>query len=167
MSSHSNQPTEAEEPARALLESLLRVPHIRNNVAHVHEIPPREAKFADFPEGLDSRLVKALQERGYTRPYSHQAAAIQHAMDGRNVVVVTPTASGKTLCFNVPVIQRVLQEPEARALYLFPTKALAQDQYGELHQLTQARAVRSRSTPLTETRHLVHARRFGQREASY
>ncbi|PKO16422.1 ATP-dependent helicase [candidate division BRC1 bacterium HGW-BRC1-1] len=138
MSSNLSPQSEADEPARVLLESLLRVPHIRNNVAHVHEIPPREAKYGEFPGDLDPRLIQALQARGYNRPYTHQAAAIQHAMNEKNVVVVTPTASGKTLCFNVPVIQRVLEEPEARALYLFPTKALAQDQYGELHQLTQA-----------------------------
>ena len=73
--------------------------------------------------------------RGIARPYVHQAEAITHALAGRNVVVVTPTASGKTLCYNVPVLSAVIDEPAARSLYLFPTKALAQDQLAELHEL--------------------------------
>jgi len=77
------------------------------------------------------------EARGIAQLYSHQAEAIEHALAGRNVVVTTPTASGKTLCYNAPVISRVLQDPSARALYLFPTKALAQDQLAELHELTQ------------------------------
>src|SRR5690606_36927447 len=67
--------------------------------------------------------------------YTHQAEAIDHALAGRNVVVVTPTASGKTLCYNVPVLASILDNPSTRALYLFPTKALAQDQLAELHQM--------------------------------
>ena len=98
-------------------------------------IPAREASYAPFPDGVDPRLRSALAARGVVQPYVHQAEAIAHVMAGRNVVVVTPTASGKTLCYNVPVLSAILDEPTARALYLFPTKALAQDQLAELHGL--------------------------------
>ena len=80
---------------------------------------------------------QALRARGIDQLYTHQAEAIAHALGGRNVVVVTPTASGKTLCYNAPVLQSILQDPSTRALYLFPTKALAQDQLAELHQLAE------------------------------
>ena len=98
-------------------------------------IPACEASYAPFPDGVDPRLRSALAARGVVQPYVHQAEAISHVMAGRNVVVVTPTASGKTLCYNVPVLNAILEEPTARALYLFPTKALAQDQLAELHGL--------------------------------
>lgn len=78
-----------------------------------------------------------MARRGIERPYTHQAQAIAQVLNGRHVCVVTPTASGKTLCYNVPVIDRILSHPDARALYLFPTKALAQDQMGTVHQLVQ------------------------------
>jgi DEAD/DEAH box helicase domain-containing protein len=94
-------------------------------VRRMEEKPPR---FAEWPEGLDPRLVEALKRRGIQQPYTHQAEAIQHAIAGRNAVVVTPTASGKTLCYNVPVLDAILKDRSVRAMYLFPTKALAQDQ---------------------------------------
>ncbi|MEO9255022.1 MAG: DEAD/DEAH box helicase, partial [Tepidiformaceae bacterium] len=101
----------------------------------VRRIDERQARYADWPEGLDPRLTTALRKRGVEQPYTHQAQAIEHAIAGRNCVVVTPTASGKTLCYNVPVIDSILKDPSTRALYLFPTKALAQDQLDELHGL--------------------------------
>ena len=101
-----------------------------------HVIAARDAIYAPFPEGVDERLHSVLADRGITRPYVHQAEAIGHALAGRHVVVVTPTASGKTLCYNVPVLAAILEDPTARALYLFPTKALAQDQLAELYGLT-------------------------------
>jgi DEAD/DEAH box helicase domain-containing protein len=101
-------------------------------VRRIEERPPR---YGEWPEALDTRLVDALRRRGIERPYTHQAEAIGHALAGRNAVVVTPTASGKTLCYNVPVLDTILRDPSARALYLFPTKALAQDQLDELHGL--------------------------------
>jgi DEAD/DEAH box helicase domain-containing protein len=93
------------------------------------------AQFGEFPDAIDERLRGALISRGISRPYLHQAEAIEHALAGRNVVVITPTASGKTLCYNAPILNAVLQEPSSRALYLFPTKALAQDQLAELQIL--------------------------------
>ena len=104
-------------------------------ITHREKIPAREPVPADFPSGLDPRLIRALQRRGIDRLYSHQAGAIAEVLAGRHTVVVTPTASGKTLCYNLPVLDTLLREPAARAIYLFPTKALAQDQTAELHEL--------------------------------
>ncbi|MCC6621132.1 MAG: DEAD/DEAH box helicase [Deltaproteobacteria bacterium] len=100
-----------------------------------HERPASSARFGDFPDDLHPSLVAALRARGIDRPYAHQAEAIATIRQGRDLVLTTPTASGKTLCFNVPVLDRILREPAARALYLFPTKALSADQYAGLHGL--------------------------------
>jgi DEAD/DEAH box helicase domain-containing protein len=104
-------------------------------VTAIRRLPPRAAQFAPFPDGMDDRLKEVLRTRGVDQLYTHQAVAIEHALAGRNVVITTPTASGKTLCYNAPVLSAILQDPAARALYLFPTKALAQDQLAELHAL--------------------------------
>lgn len=101
-------------------------------VRRIEERPPR---YAEWPEGVAPRLIDALARRGIGRPYTHQAQAMTHALAGRNAVVVTPTASGKTLCYNAPVLSAIMRDPSTRALYLFPTKALAQDQLDELHGL--------------------------------
>jgi DEAD/DEAH box helicase domain-containing protein len=105
-------------------------------VTAVRRLPAKAADFAPFPDGVDERLREVLGERGIDHLYTHQAAAIEHALAGRHVVITTPTASGKTLCYNAPVLSAVLRDPSARALYLFPTKALAQDQLAELHELS-------------------------------
>jgi len=104
-------------------------------VTAVRRLAPRAAEYAPFPEGLDERLGRMLVGRGTEQFYTHQAAAVGHTLAGRNVVITTPTASGKTLCYNAPVLSAILKDPSARALYLFPTKALAQDQLAELHDL--------------------------------
>ena len=106
-------------------------------VTAVRRLPAKAAVFAPFPAAIDERLQGVLRARGIDQLYSHQAAAIDHALAGRHVVITTPTASGKTLCYNAPVLSAVLQDPSARALYLFPTKALAQDQLAELHELAE------------------------------
>ena len=106
-------------------------------ITAVRRLPARAAEHEPFPEGIDERLQHVLRDRGIGQPYSHQARAIAHVLAGRNVVITTPTASGKTLCYNVPVLNSVLRDPSARALYLFPTKALAQDQLAELHHLSE------------------------------
>jgi len=114
-------------------------------VTAIRRIEPRDAAYAPFPDAIDGRLRQVLSARGIDRLYTHQATAVAHALAGRNVVVTTPTASGKTLCYNAPVLNAILSDPSARALYLFPTKALAQDQLVELHglsdQLLQAAAL--------------------------
>ncbi len=100
-----------------------------------HVIPGTAAQFAPLPPELRPELVSALATRDISRLYTHQADAYHSVRNGRHLVVVTPTASGKTLCYNLPVLQRLLENPERRALYLFPTKALAQDQLAELSAL--------------------------------
>jgi DEAD/DEAH box helicase domain-containing protein len=107
------------------------------HVTAVRKLEAVEAQFAPFPDATDPRLVKAIGSRGISQLYTHQAEAIAHTMAGRNVVTITPTASGKTLCYNVPVMDAILKDPSTRALYLFPTKALAQDQLAELHQMAE------------------------------
>src|SRR5690349_8076951 len=104
-------------------------------VTAVRRLPAVAAQYTPFPDTLDGRLTRALGAGGVTQLYTHQAEAIGHALAGRNVVVVTPTASGKTLCYNAPVLNAILQDPSSRALYLFPTKALAQDQLAELQAM--------------------------------
>ncbi len=99
-------------------------------------LPARSARFAEFPQELDPRLRRALNARGVERLYAHQAEAWELAHSGRHYVVVTPTASGKSLCYNLPVLQAVCTG-HGKALYLFPTKALAQDQVAELLELNQ------------------------------
>jgi DEAD/DEAH box helicase domain-containing protein len=100
-----------------------------------HLIPAADARFAPLPDDLRPDLAAALSRRGIERLYSHQADAYNAVRRGTHLVVVTPTASGKTLCYNLPVLQRLLEQPERRALYVFPTKALAQDQLAELSAL--------------------------------
>jgi DEAD/DEAH box helicase domain-containing protein len=118
-----------------------RVPDRPDNpdghVTAVRRMPAVPAEFAPFPEALDPRLKSALASRGIPQLYTHQAEAIEHALAGRNAVVITPTASGKTLCYNAPILHSILQDPSSRALYLFPTKALAQDQLAELQTLCE------------------------------
>jgi len=119
------------------LERLRLDPGLMSNITAWERIPARPASYADFPPALDARLVDALRQVGASPLYTHQAAAVEAALAGENVVVVTGTASGKTLCYNLPVLQSMLDEPEARALYIFPTKALAQDQTAALGQFLE------------------------------
>lgn len=123
---------------REVLEEIRRDAFLGSSIV-VHRIEPAvEARFAGLPEGLDERLVPALAARGVERLYTHQREVFDHVRAGRSTVVVTPTASGKTLCYNLPVLNAILADPGARALYLFPTKALARDQAAELLDLMQA-----------------------------
>jgi DEAD/DEAH box helicase domain-containing protein len=101
----------------------------------IRHIPAREAEFRPMPEWVRPELAAAYRAKGIEKLYSHQATAAELALAGKDFVVVTPTASGKTLCYNLPVLNSVLKNPDTRALYLFPTKALAQDQLAELHDL--------------------------------
>ena len=109
-------------------------------ITAARRLPAVAAEYAPFPEALDARLTRALGSRGVAQLYTHQADAIGHVLNGRHVVIVTPTASGKTLCYNAPVLNAILQDPSSRALYLFPTKALAQDQLAELHTMCETLA---------------------------
>lgn len=124
-----------------LAEKLRRDNLFMENVVRWEELPAREARYGDYPIGLDERLRPVLRQRGVQQLYSHQAHSIAATMRGEDVVVVTPTASGKTMCYNLPVLDSILKNPDARALYLFPTKALSADQVSELYELIQAMGV--------------------------
>ncbi|HEY4753220.1 MAG TPA: DEAD/DEAH box helicase, partial [Candidatus Limnocylindrales bacterium] len=129
--------TYAPAPTLAVLERVLEEPSLARGVVH-HEVrPATEAKHADWPDWLDPRLRAGLAKRGIERPYLHQADAIEAVHAGTDIVVVTPTASGKSLCYTVPVLQALAEDPSARALFLFPTKALAQDQVAEISELVR------------------------------
>src|SRR5947209_520294 len=107
-------------------------------VRAVRHQPAQPAQYGEFPPELHPALRTALGERGIEKLYLHQAAAVEQALHGKNTVVVTPTASGKTLCYNLPVVHSILADPAARAIFLFPTKALAEDQRLELQRLNDA-----------------------------
>jgi DEAD/DEAH box helicase domain-containing protein len=117
-----------------VLDRLRLDPGIMTNITAWERIQARPARYAEFPEKLEPRLIAALRKENSAPLYTHQVAAIEAALDGENVVVVTGTASGKTLCYTLPVIQTLLNDSAARALFLFPTKALAQDQTSALVQ---------------------------------
>ncbi len=122
------------EPS-AFLQHLTAQPDYRQQVAHVEHLPPRPPRHAALDEPLVEGLARCLEGHGLLPLYTHQAEAVNFARGGRNVMVATSSASGKTLCYNIAVMQAVLSEPGTRALYLFPTKALAQDQLRTLGEL--------------------------------
>src|SRR3974390_415949 len=122
----------------AVLAHLLDDPEIERTVVAHRGTPPRDAVHAPLPEWLDPRLVEGLRSLGLERPYSHQAEAIERLRAGEDVTIVTPTASGKTLCYNLPVLQAAAEDAAARALLLFPTKALGQDQVAAFRELAAA-----------------------------
>jgi len=117
------------------LDLLRGHPEIMSNVTYWHTQPARPARTAPLPPGVHPKLADALAQKGIRELYTHQEAAYRAVRDGRHVVTVTPTASGKTLCYNLPVLEHLLRDDSVRALYLFPTKALAQDQVAELQEL--------------------------------
>jgi DEAD/DEAH box helicase domain-containing protein len=123
---------------RELLDELLTSLETGPLITAVRHFDAKPPVFAPFPSSLDPRIVEALKARGVQQLYSHQAKAFDTVAKGEHLVVVTPTASGKTLCYNLPVLQALVQQPEARVLYLFPTKALAQDQLAELMELSKS-----------------------------
>ncbi len=111
-------------------------PAFMSSVTRWVVMPAVRGSMVEFPAHLEKKLCEALKLRGIEKLYSHQAEAIKAVKNGNHTVVVTPTASGKTLCYNLPVISTMIEEPASRALYLFPTKALSQDQVAELRELT-------------------------------
>jgi DEAD/DEAH box helicase domain-containing protein len=124
-------------PVRQVLQSFAERDIHGQILTAVRHFPARAAQFADFPAWVHPELIAAYAGKGIGHLYTHQAAAAESVHSGENVVIVTPTASGKTLCYNLPVLNAVLENSDTRALYLFPTKALAQDQLAELHDLNQ------------------------------
>jgi DEAD/DEAH box helicase domain-containing protein len=124
-----------------ILESFQTHPRYAPNFTAWRTFPATPAQYVDFPSDLDPRLAGALRRTGITRLYTHQAQAYEDVRRGDDTVVVTPTASGKTLCYNLPVLDTILRGGGPRALYLFPTKALGADQVDELHTLIGALGV--------------------------
>ncbi|MGV2938487.1 DEAD/DEAH box helicase [Mesobacillus sp. LC4] len=120
-----------------ILQDLKVSESVKKNIVHWHTIEEREARTDEMPEELSGILKGALERRGISRLYTHQKSSYDQIMQGRSIVAVTPTASGKTLCYNLPVLQSIIDDPNARALYMFPTKALAQDQKSEINELIQ------------------------------
>ena len=118
-----------------LVGDWLDKPRIADMVTAVREVPAREGRYRPYPTGVHPKLIDVLQRRGIDELYSHQHQAIESACDGQHTVLVTPTASGKSFCFHLPVLSDLLENPDGRALFLYPTKALTQDQYTGLHAL--------------------------------
>ena len=138
MQSYLSRREDLSRPALDLLVSRFRSSHaeVDSPIRAIHHEPATDGIFAEIPEKIDIRLKQALERRGITRLFAHQADAFSAVQLGKNIVVVTPTASGKTLCYNLPVLNLLLQDAGARAMYLFPTKALAEDQLHEFERAT-------------------------------
>ncbi|MEI7590141.1 MAG: DEAD/DEAH box helicase, partial [Deltaproteobacteria bacterium] len=126
----------AKSSLEVTLKKLKANSSFMSNVTAWRDLPPVNGSFAPFPEWMHPQLSEVLKKQGIMELYSHQREAIEFIKDGQDVVIVTPTASGKTLCYNIPVLQQILEKPATRALYLFPTKALAQDQMKEAQAIT-------------------------------
>jgi len=131
------RPPASLETVHNILGSLVARYRQEEVLTTVRQIPARVAKFRPLPAWVTSALSEAYRAKGIRELYSHQASSAELVRDGKNVVVVTPTSSGKTLCYNLPLLNAVLENPDTRALYLFPTKALAQDQLAELQDLAK------------------------------
>jgi len=121
---------------REFLEELKQAEDYEGQIVHVEMIPPRPASFMELAPPPEPAVAKALEKLGITSFYPHQAEAISLVREGKNVVISSGTASGKTLCYNLPVLEAISRDPAARALYLFPTKALAQDQMRTLRNMS-------------------------------
>ncbi len=134
--------TYAPAPPETVLADILAEPSLARGVLHHAVLPATPAQHDDFPAWLDARIVAGLAGRGIDRPYTHQAAALHAVRREEDVVVVTPTASGKSLCYALPILQAIADDPSARALLLFPTKALGQDQVTEISELARASELR-------------------------
>jgi len=133
--------TERPSSPELAIERLVADPALAPLIAAHRELEPLPPRYVPWPDGLHPGLVAALRARGVEALYTHQAHAVESALAGRNVCVVTPTASGKTLCYNLPVLDTVARDAAARAIYLFPTKALAADQLVELRALADTAGI--------------------------
>ncbi|MBB2481702.1 DEAD/DEAH box helicase [Bacillus sp. APMAM] len=117
----------------------------KDQIVHWHTIEEKEANTVPFPESVHPKLRIALQERGISELYTHQWTAFELAYQKQSFVAVTPTASGKTLCYNLPVLQTIIEDENSRALYMFPTKALAQDQKSEINEIIEGAGIKVNS----------------------
>jgi len=119
----------------AALELLKEMGLKTEAIRAIHYLPPQPGRYRDYPPDVHPQLLAALQQKGYSQLFIHQYLSWETVHKGENAVIVTPTASGKTLCYNLPVLQSILEDPSSRAIYLFPTKALSQDQRAELDDI--------------------------------
>lgn len=141
----AKMPVQNRKSASEVLAELRSDPRFFSGVTAWKKFEAKEGRYAELPPELHPGLTKALSSRGVSRLYSHQREAFDLASSGKHVCVVTPTASGKTLCYNLPVLNAILNDPSTCALYLFPTKALAQDQLAEMQELARAGGFEVRS----------------------
>jgi DEAD/DEAH box helicase domain-containing protein len=162
-----NRLTGKTETIREWMDLVRGMPEIMEQVTHWHTIPPREAQFADFPPELHPDIRKALNEKGIHQLYRHQEEAFRRVTAGNHIVTVTPTASGKTMCYNLPVLQGLMENDQIRALYLFPTKALAQDQVAELHELVNLMEVDLKNIHTMGTLPQMSVRPYGMQGISW
>jgi DEAD/DEAH box helicase domain-containing protein len=123
---------------QTILEELKLEDTLKDNIVNWHTIEAKQAKTEPLPTNLHPQMIKSLKKKGINELYTHQRSAFELVRQNKSIVAVTPTASGKTLCYNLPVIQTILDNPANRALYIFPTKALAQDQKSEINEVIQA-----------------------------
>ncbi|HSA94412.1 MAG TPA: DEAD/DEAH box helicase, partial [Acidobacteriota bacterium] len=123
-----------EEKILRSLELLKDIGYKSDSIKAIKHIPAQEGKYRDYPDDVHPALREALTAKGFNQLFSHQRSTWEALKEGKNVVVVTPTASGKTLCYNLPVLDAIMKEPSTRALYIYPTKALANDQRAELDE---------------------------------
>jgi DEAD/DEAH box helicase domain-containing protein len=121
-----------EEKILRSLELIKDIGYKSDSIRAIKHLPAQEGKYRDYPDDVHPALREALVAKGFTSLFSHQRSSWEALREGKNIVVVTPTASGKTLCYNLPVLDAIMKDPSTRALYLFPTKALSQDQQAEL-----------------------------------
>ena len=115
----------------------------------------------------DEEVQTVYKNKGIDQLYSHQARAIEHVLEGKNVVVSTPTASGKTLIYNTVTLDALTKNPSSRSLYLFPTKALSQDQLAELFELNKLMGDKLGFSPMMEIHHRIHVKPSARRHRSY
>src|SRR3954469_6936974 len=128
-------PWSADIGVDAVIQKWLARRAVVECLAAERTLPAQGPSYAPIPGGLDPRLVQGLARRGITQLYDHQAQAIEAALGGRHVVIATPTASGKSLCLHLPVLNAISKDPDASAIYLYPTKALSRDQEQGLQAL--------------------------------
>jgi len=118
-----------------LIDNLRNNPSFMENVHHWETLPAKNGSYGSYPSEIVPELIETLKKRGIKKLYTHQSEAVESILKGKHTVIVTPTASGKTLCYNLPVLNEIIRDRESRALYIFPTKALSQDQVSELHSM--------------------------------
>ncbi|GAF83758.1 unnamed protein product, partial [marine sediment metagenome] len=135
--------------AAAFLYHLVSLPDYRKQVVHIEHIPPQGAIFSTLDNPLHLSLQTCLESLGISALYSHQAKALNAILAGKNVIIATPSASGKTLCYQLATLDALLHDKDSRALYIFPTKALAQDQLRSLKQIASSLPLRARGEAIS------------------